>query len=199
MTTTKFKGIKKAAEYRRGELTKDILRLVGAGVVTSVGLMAPNTLQLIDYFNPKGKAERQRIWRAIKYLESRNRVSIYTKEGKRYVRLTSQGELALTEQSIDQMTVAKPRRWDHKWRFVMFDVPVRHSSTSRHSFRAKLEDLGFKLYQRSVFIYPYECNEEVHTVAKWYGLDQYIRYVVATEVHDMRKFVQLFDLLDYDA
>jgi len=63
----------------------------------------------------------------------------------------------------------------------------------------QLEDLGFKLYQRSVFIYPYECHEEVHTIAKWYGVDQYIRYIVATEVHDMRKYVQEFDLFADDS
>ncbi|MEK7093015.1 MAG: hypothetical protein AAB927_00850 [Patescibacteria group bacterium] len=192
---TKFKGIKTAAEYRRGELTRDILRLVGAGVVIAgAAVMAPNTIQLIDYFNPKGQAERNRIWKAIKYLEAKNRVSIENKDNNTYVTLTERGNLKLTEDSIADLAVDTPRRWDHKWRFVMFDLPARHDGV-RQAFRKKIEDFGFKLYQRSVFIYPYECHEEVHTVARWYGVDQHIRYVVATEIHDMRHFVREFDLL----
>ena len=192
---TKFKGIKTAAEYHRGELTKDILRLVGAGVVMGgMALAAPNTLQLLDYFDPKGRHERNRIWKGIKYLESKNRIRIERKDGKQFVFLTERGRICLNEHSIDELAVRVPRRWDHKWRMVLFDLPIRYGNV-RHLFRLKLEDLGFKLYQRSVFIYPYECHEEVHTIAKWYGVDEHVRYIVAMEVHDMRKFARAFDLI----
>lgn len=195
MMATKFKGIKTAKEYRRGELTRDILRLIGAGVVIAgATIAAPNTLQLIDYFNPKGRAERNRIWKVIKYLESKNRVSFEERGGKTYVVLTQTGGRRLSEDFIADLAVRKPRRWDHKWRLVMFDLPMRHEKV-RQAFRNKIEDFGFEMYQRSVFIYPYECHEEVHTVAKWYGVDEHIRYVVATEIHDMRQFIQKFDLL----
>jgi len=192
---TKFKGIKTASEYRRGELTKDILRLVGAGIVVSgMAIAAPNTLQLIDYLNPKGRTERNRIWKTIKYLEQKNRIRIEERGNNLYVYLTSEGHVKLNEDAIGELMIKKPYRWDHKWRLVMFDLPAHHNK-ARDPFRLKLEDLGFKLYQRSVFIFPYECHEEVHTIAQWYGIDQHIRYIVATEVHDMRQFAKLFDLL----
>lgn len=192
---TKFKGIKTAAEYRRGELARDILRLVGAGVVKgSLLAMGPGTAQLIDYFDPKGRHERNRIWKAIKYLEQKNRIRIEERDTGQYAYLTSVGKLKLNEDAIWDMTVKKPYRWDHKWRLVMFDLPARHNKV-RNEFRLKIEDLGFKLYQRSVFIYPYECHEEIHAIARWYGIDACIRYIVATEVHDMRRFVKIFDLL----
>src|ERR1043166_9676937 len=77
MTRTKFKGIKTATEYRRGELAKDILRLVAAGVVVGTAMVAaPNTLQLLDYFDPKGRRERNRIWNAIHYSERHGDVSV---------------------------------------------------------------------------------------------------------------------------
>lgn len=194
---TKFKGIKTAAEYRRGELARDILRLVGAGVIGGVGAVAAattNTVQIIDYLNPKGVHERNRIWKAIKYLEKKNRVVFEERENYTYVILTKEGRLRLDEDAIWELTIDAPYRWDRKWRIVMFDLPSKHERV-RQSFRLKLEDLGFKLYQRSVFIYPYECHEEVHTIAKWYGVDQYVRYIVATEIHDMRRYIKIFDLL----
>lgn len=192
---TRFKGIKTVSEYRRGELTKDILRLVGAGLlVGGMAIAAPNTVQLIDYLNPKGRAERNRIWKTIKYLEEKNRIRIEERGNNLYVYLTSEGHVKLNEDSICELAIKKPYRWDRKWRLVMFDLPARHNK-ARDPFRLKLEDLGFRLYQRSVFIFPYECHEEVHTIAQWYGIDEHIRYIVATEVHDMRQFAKLFDLL----
>ena len=183
--------VRTAAEYRREELTKAVLRTFTDGA----DFFAMSSLELIDCFQPSGRKERDRIWNAIKYLESKHRLQIYQRGSTRFVKLTKQGERDLSASVIDDLSVRKPLRWDRKWRFVMFDLPSARRSTSRHAFRAKLEDLGFVLYQRSVFIYPYDCHEEVHTIAKWYGVDPHIRYIVATEVHDMRKFALLFDLL----
>ena len=192
----KFKGIKTAAEYRRGEMIKDILKLVGAGLFVGVQtLAAPNTLQLLEYLDPKSRHERNKIWNAIRYLEQKGDIEVLADtSGNEFVQLTHKGKVRLNGQEVWDLSVEKPRRWDRKWRIVMFDFPT--SARRRHEFRAKLEDLGFAMYQRSVFIYPYECREEVFTVAKWLELHDYIRYIVATEIHDMRKFVRLFDLLE---
>ncbi len=191
---TKFAGIKTVAEYRRGELARDILRLIGAGVAVGATIVAPNTVQLIDYLDPKGRNERNRIWKTIKYLEEKDRVTFQERDGHTYVQLTATGRQQLDEDAIWELAIARPRRWDHKWRIVMFDLPSKRE-TARQAFRHKLEDLGFKFYQRSVFIFPYECAQEVNTVAQWYGVEQYVRYIVATEINDMRRFAQLFDLL----
>ena len=192
---TKFRGIKTAAEYRRGELAADILKLVAAGIAMGgASVAAPNTLQLIDYLHPKGNYERNRIWKAIKYLESRERIRIEERSDGTYVHLTDQGRIKVHEDSIWELTIKRPNRWDRKWRIVMFDLP-KNKEKVRQSFRLKLEDLGFKMYQRSVFIYPYECQAEVITVAKWYGVDDCIHYIVATEIHNMRDLIKEFDLL----
>ncbi len=192
---TKFKGIKTAAEYRRGELCKDILRLVGAGVVVGAAVVAPNAAQLIDYLNPTGRAERNRIWKAIKYLEDKHRLHIEEKNGTQYVQLTEKGRRELDELLIWELAVKQPRFWDHKWRLVMFDFPTTYRDQTRRSFRSKLEDMGFVQYQRSVFIYPHECAQEIDIIADWFQVREHVRYVVATEINDMRYFVKEFGLL----
>ena len=192
MATT-FKGIKTAAEYRRGELVRDVLRLVGAGVVLGATVVAPNTAQLIDYFSPKGRRERNRLWNAIAHMERSGLVSVEERDGVEYIHLTRSGRIRFDEERIWELSLSTPRRWDHKWRIVMFDFPSH--CKERHAFRSKLENFGFRPYQRSVFIYPHECAEEVRTVARWYGVEPHIRYIVATEIHDMRRFAEEFGLL----
>ena len=191
---TKFKGIKTAAEHRRGELVRDLLKMIGAGVIVgAAAVAAPNTLQLLQYLEPKNRSQRQKIWSAIKYLERHGDIKVHTAGDSDYVELTRQGKLRLQSDAIWELQLEAPRRWDRKWRMVMFDFPS--GAVKRHEFRAKLEDFGFQMYQRSVFIYPHECREEVFALAKWLELKEYIRYVVATEIHDMRHFVRSFDLL----
>ena len=176
----------------RGSLTKELLRIVHN--VSSQKEVVPSTNQLIDFFNPEGRDARNRIWKTIKYLEEKNRIHIEHRGEEQYVYLTAEGRIKLNEDAIWDMVVHKPRAWDQKWRLVMFDLPA-DNDRHRHSFRVKLEDLGFRLYQRSVFIFPYECHDEIHAIAKWYGINEHIRYIVATEVHDTRHFAKLFDLL----
>ena len=192
---TKFHGIQTVAQYRRGELARDILRLVGAGImVGGLSVIAPNTLQLIEYLQPDGRLERNRIWKALRYLEEKNRIRVEERGNVAYLVLTHEGRIRLDEQAIWDLAVDTPRRWDKKWRLVMFDLPATRNRV-RQSFRLKLEDLGLQMYQRSVFIFPHDCQKEIRAIAHWYGVDDYVRYVVAEEIKDGRHFAKKFDLL----
>ena len=55
------------------------------------------------------------------------------------------------------------------WRSVMFDVPT-HSKQSRDRFAGMLKALGFVHYQKSVFICPHPCEEELEAVAEYLGM-----------------------------
>ncbi len=188
----KLHGIKTAAEHQRGELVKDVLRLVGLGVIGVPTYSAPNTAQILQFLDPKNDRQKKKIWNIVRYLEKRGDVYIKEESGHAYVYLSAKGKLRLNSDTIWQLQLTEPRRWDKKWRIVMFDFPTR--TRSRHEFRSKLEDFGFQMYQRSVFIYPHECRDEVFMVAKWLKVHQHIRYIVAEEIHDMPKYIRLFDL-----
>lgn len=191
---SKFKGIKTAAEYKRGEIARDILRLVGTGIVLGTAVVAPNVVQVLDIFDPKGRTQRNKIWKAIKYLEQQERIRIQEENGVRTLKLTKRGQVALNDLSVEELSVRRPRMWDRKWRMVMFDIPM-YRSRNRIPFREKIQDLGFEMYQKSVFVYPYECREEVILVAEHYGVREYIRYATVEEMSNMREFVKKFDLL----
>ena len=192
--STKFKGIKTAAEYKRGEIAVNILRLVGAGVVMGAAIMAPNVVQVVEMFDPKGRTQRNRIWKTIKYLEEHERLQIEEISGERILTLTTRGKLQLDNLAIEELQIRVPRIWDRKWRIVMFDIPM-YKSRTRIPFREKLQDLGFEPYQKSVFVYPHECREEVLAIAEHYGVRDHIRYLTAEEMSHMREFVKKFDLL----
>ncbi len=191
---TDFRGIKKASDYKRGELARDILRLVYAGVLAGTTIAAPNVVQIIDMFDPQGATERNRIWKAIKYLEEKNRLRIVRQGDNRTLLITSDGKLLINEITIDDLEIQKPRLWDKKWRIVMFDIPLTHAR-NRHPFRAKLENMGFVQYQRSVFVHPYESRKEIGALAEFYGVRAHVRYLVVEEMDNVRDLALAFGLI----
>ncbi len=175
----------------RGSLAQSILQLVESEFDSSHA--ETNALQVISYFKPQDRFERNRIWKAIKYLEEQNRIAIKEKGDEYYILLTEEGKVKLAEVAIWDLSVSAPKRWDKKWRMVMFDFP-KEMTTTRNSFRQKLEDIGFRPYQRSVYIYPFECTEEVSSICDFFDARQYVRYLVAIDIDNADEYITAFSL-----
>ena len=54
-------------------------------------------------------------------------------------------------------------KWDGKWRMVLFDIP-ECKKDERDVFGTKLNQLGFYALQKSVFIVPYRCENEIEFI-----------------------------------
>ena len=54
----------------------------------------------------------------------------------------------------------RPKEWDGKWRIVMFDIPEskRHA---RSAVSRKIKEFGMYPIQKSVFVSPYRCKDEI--------------------------------------
>lgn len=180
-----------AGKPERGSLAQSILQLVESEFDSSNA--EANALKVINYFKPQDRFERNRIWKAIKYLEEQNRIAIKERGDEYYILLTEEGKVKLAEVAIWDLSVSAPKRWDKKWRMVMFDFP-KEMTTTRNSFRQKLEDIGFKPYQRSVYIYPFECTDEVQSICDFFSAREYVRYLVAIDIDNADEYVSIFSL-----
>ena len=58
------------------------------------------------------------------------------------------------------MRINKPKKWDRKWRIILFDIPEKIRK-ARDVFRYHLNQLGFYEFQKSVFVHPYNCKDEI--------------------------------------
>ena len=76
---------------------------------------------------------------------------------ERLYRLTAQGRLCALGGRDPQ--VRWSRKWDGRWRIVLFDVPVAHDS-HRRRLRRYLHDRGFGCLQGSVWVTPDSLEEE---------------------------------------
>lgn len=138
-----------------------ILNTVAVTGIIAVGLLAPNALGAMAKLGLlPGPRQREVI------NSSRNRLikrGLLKYEGGK-LRLTKAGEAKLRRLKLLEYRLKKPKRWDKKWRVLIFDIPERRKVT-RNRIRATLSRLGFERLQDSVWVYPYDC-EDVLTLLK---------------------------------
>ena len=85
------------------------------------------------------------------------------------------------------------KRWDGKWRLVIFDIP-ESSREKRDHLRYLLKQNKFCKLQASVFISPYPLNREALEYLQFSKLFDYIRILRVDEMDndsDLRKKFKL--------
>ena len=103
-----------------------------------------------------------------------------SKNGKKFIQLTSKGELELL---LRKAYLEKPKNWDGLWRILIFDIP-EDCRDKRSLLRSLLKRNSFIKLQASVFISPYPLNREAVTYLNQSSLINYIRLIKASEIDD---------------
>jgi len=97
----------------------------------------------------------------------------YNKKKKQVIlELTKKGKKCFGNSKLNDVTISVPSKWDEQWRFVFFDIPEKRRSF-RDVLRSKLKRLGFFQFQKSVWIYPFECEKEVRFLCEYFGITPY--------------------------
>lgn len=109
------------------------------------------------------------------------------------VYILPKAERALTESRVWALTIPQPKKWDGKWRLVMFDIPA-DKRKRRDAFRVRLRELGLALYQNSVWIYPYPLEQVIVDIASFYKLSGCVSLVLAEKISQEKFFRSLFKL-----
>ena len=180
-------------QFEYGELAKQILFcFVATGVIITI-IALPGTAHIIKLFKPKNTAERNRIQKAYKRAEKQKLVRLYIKNGKEVVELTEKGKRKVYEYKLDDLHIKKPKKWDKKWRIVIFDIPETRRK-DRRRFHWKLSDMGFRSIQKSTFITPYPSKDEIEFIIHFYGLEKYVLFHEAVNVTNEDKLKKMFSI-----
>lgn len=138
------------------------------------------------------KAERvisKEMWRNnFNQLRVRGYIKSTTnKDGICNYKLTEKGRLKIIKARIKLLHLIrkknkKSRKWDKKWRVVIFDIPEKRKKL-RDELRMQLKLLGFKQLQKSVWIYPFEMDQEFQKLVELYRLKKNIVTMVIGQKH----------------
>lgn len=120
------------------------------------------------------RRKNKKHYRRLFYLQQKG----YITHQKNSFALTSLGRAIVSEREIWELEIPKPKTWDKKWRFVLFDIP-KDRRKRRDIFRLRLKELGLVLYQDSVWIHPYPLTTPVKAAADFYGLSKCVSFAIA--------------------
>ena len=127
--------------------------------------------------------------------EDQVRMSLYRLEKKQFIRkvrgrnnktkieLTRRGKEHAHMYNIESISIQPAKKWDERWRFVMFDISEK-SKYMRDIFRDKLTRLGFFRAQKSVWVYPYDCEEEINSLAEFLNVQDSVLIFTADMKQD---------------
>ena len=123
--------------------------------------------------------DRKRLYQILKRLRMEGFVkTIKDVDGIEKIKLDEKGKTRWLQYQFNDLKLKSPKRWDKKWRIVLFDIPESQKCI-RDSLRKKLKKLGFLEFQKSVFIYPYPCEDEVNFVINFFNIEDYVYYLEA--------------------
>ena len=135
--------------------------------------------------------------RDLKHLQARKFID-YQELSNESVRitLTKRGREKILEYNIDNIQLSKDTPWDGIWRMVMFDIP-HHKKAARDILRPKLETLGFHPIQKSVFITPYPCEDEIDFICSFYEVRSYVLIFEVSRFEGEEKLKHYFHVWIY--
>ncbi len=84
------------------------------------------------------------------------------------------------------------RHKDGKWKMIIFEIPEEQRSI-RDFLRVKLKQLGFKKWQNSIWITPYEIPHEVVSELKTLSEKMFIRLITIESINNDSDLKTLFN------
>ena len=159
-------------------IKQKIILLLLSGAVLGLSRSPKNYFKILKNLPSAWKEiNKNRLYRVIREFYNERLVSFKeNKEGFAEIVLTKEGEKKALRFKIDEMEIKKPAKWDGEWRVVIFDIPDRFKK-AREALRKKLKDLGFIKLQESVFVFPYECEDEINFIVEVFLIRPFVRFM----------------------
>ncbi|OGZ96600.1 MAG: CRISPR-associated endonuclease Cas2 [Candidatus Sungbacteria bacterium RIFCSPLOWO2_02_FULL_51_17] len=178
-----------------GGIQHKILILLASGAALGLSTSPKSFFKIITLVGKEWQSiNRYNLRRAIAGLYENRLITVKERSGKEVtLTLTDTGRRRVLSYKFDEMTIARPEQWDKKWRIVLFDIP-EHQKKIRDAFRHHLKRLSFFELQKSVFVHPYECKNEIDFLIEFYQARRHIRFVIAHSIDNELHLKEIFHI-----
>ena len=183
-------------EQIKSPVKKKILLLLFGGLSLGLAHSPVRQLRVLKQM-PKEwrKINRKELTRNLRELYDYGYISWKEKsDGACEVVITKQGISHAKILDLENLIIEKPHKWDGKWRIVFFDIPEKERK-ARNALREKLRDLGFYELQKSVFVLPYGCQDEINFVVSIFNIKPYVQYAEMTSPTNELELRRFFNFI----
>ncbi len=179
----------------KSEIVKDCFSWLCIGGVVAIAATSPYFVQnLLSARKRFKKYPKQRVSSTFDRLRREGFILIQKRNNQIYISLTPEGRKKAGMFQIDALNIKKSKKWDKKWRLLSFDIPEKRKII-REALRGKLKELGFRPFQKSIWIYPYDCSPEIELLKSFFGLtDKEVQLIVAENIGQAEYWKKIFSL-----
>ncbi len=175
------------------------LAIMATGGIITLGAAAPGLLTEINKISRRKRKEKtekyREIWRNFNLLKKKGDLEfIKEKDDCLFYKISEKGKSKVRKFIIDELQISAPREWDKKWRLIIFDIPEKKRS-GRVAFRKKLNDMGFYQCQKSAWIHPFSCMEEIEFVKDFFNIKPFVKIFLVEEMTDGKTLYYFRNLL----
>lgn len=176
---------------------KFLLAFIALGGVVFAGALAPGIFLAAKSIQGSRRYSKKQISGAIHTLKSRQLIEIIEEGDDKFkVQLTNKGKKRVRDFCFEALTIATPEKWDKKWRVLIFDIPTKPKiyHQAREALRHKIKELGFYQMQKSTWVYPYECEDEILFIAELFQVQKHIEILTVEKLLHEDKLKKKFEL-----
>lgn len=168
---------------KKGEMIKKILLTTPkaaaiGGMILVASTASSSPVALRDFINWYQKHNRQGKYRVRKTFEQLRRERLIemteNEDGNTKIILTENGKKKVLKYQFEDLKIKPMDKWDKKWRMVIFDIPESQKN-ARNALRDKLRELNFHQLQKSVWLHPYQCKDEINFIVEFFNISPYVR------------------------
>lgn len=181
---------------RRGSIERALLGALVVGGLMPIALAVPKVLSLLkdeyrDAIFPPDP--RQRLHETAARMKRKRWIAFETKDGRKHMRITEWGMREMESIRLGTYAIRQPRKWDGRWRMVMFDI-VERRRKDREKIRSILLNLGLYRLQDSVWVHPFDFEEAIALLKTEFRLGENLLYVIVDAMDYDRRLRDYFDL-----
>ncbi|QQG42981.1 MAG: CRISPR-associated endonuclease Cas2 [Candidatus Giovannonibacteria bacterium] len=186
---------KRYSELRIGPTAQKVVLLLWGGLALGLTHSPRQYFKIIKMIGKEWhNINRRALYNAIKSLyRSRLIDAEDNASGVTTLVLTERGKKKALTYQIDELKIPPMKKWDRKWRIVLFDIP-ESMKKARDALARTLKNAGFIKFQKSVFIHPFECRNEVDFIIEFFNVRPHVRFITATEIDNELHLKNKFNL-----
>ena len=179
---------------------KSVLILLGAGTFLAASIVFPGLpLILKPYLKQKHQDEikewkkfnQWRLRSVLKRMREQKLVEFVNNRKDQMIKITEGGKRRYLNYKLDEMELVP--KWDGKWRLIVYDIPNKFKNERDH-FRLFLKKMKFLKLQKSVYLTPYKCEDEIEYLRQVLRVTDDIKVLKVSQLENDRAYREYFGL-----
>lgn len=176
---------------------KDILKVLGISGLIATSILFPTLPLALSPFLKKqqrkwGHFNKRRLKAALKRMQKSGIIEESEQEGEIIFKITERGKLKLFKYQLEEITLTKPG-WDRKWRLVAYDIP-KGKKNQADTFRLLLKKMQFLQLQKSLWLTPFPCNNEIEFLKSLYSLKDNVTILTIPQLEGEAEYRKYFGI-----